>query len=270
MVSGGKIINKVHLYTCGYCINNLSHVFKGHKKEKRKFPALVVLIEHNKYGNILYDTGYSNLVYKNKLLSTIYNIANPTYCKDEDTIIEKLKKDNIDIESINKIILSHAHPDHIGGLKYISKYELISTKYVMDTLYNARLKDLVFKNMVPNHDIKKTIVNSNIENHFLNKYFDKVYDILGDKSIFGIELSGHASGQLGIFLPQYNTFFAADAGWGEDLIYKVKDMRFIPRMVQNNFTNYKETIERLIKLKEDNKEIEIIYSHGNLKEKIYE
>ena len=76
MEHGGKNITEIKFYECGYCVNQLSHVFRRHHKEKRNFPALVVLIKHREYGNMLFDTGYSELIYQNGFPSFLYNAIN--------------------------------------------------------------------------------------------------------------------------------------------------------------------------------------------------
>ena len=52
MENGGKKITKIKLYSCGYCKNNLGIVFHRHKKDIRQFPALVVYLHHEKFGNM--------------------------------------------------------------------------------------------------------------------------------------------------------------------------------------------------------------------------
>ena len=165
MENGGKKIAKIRLYKCGYCVNNLSHILKKSKNEKIKFPALVVLIEHKEFGNILYDTGYSKEIYSNGMVSYIYNLVNRTYVEDEDIILNKLKQNNI--SKIDKIILSHAHPDHIGGLKLFQNYELLATSETIELIQKPKIKNLIFKNMLPDNNVKMRELNNINYNHFL-------------------------------------------------------------------------------------------------------
>ena len=267
MENGGKKITEIRLYKCGYCINNLSHILKKNKNKKVKFPALVALIEHEKYGNILYDTGYSKDIYSNGIVSYIYNLLNKTYVEEEDIIVNKLKKDNI--FKINKVILSHAHPDHIGGLNLFENYELLATRETIQIMEKPKIKNLIFKNMLPNSNIQiKEICNTN-NNHFLNKYFGKTYDILNDGSLIGIPLEGHSHGQLGIYVEDYKMLFAADSSWGEQFIDKIEQMKTIPKYIQNDFNEYKKTIQNLKQVKKDFPEIKIIFSHGDFEETRY-
>lgn len=265
MENGGRLITNVKLYKCGCCKNNLGHVFKHHKSEVRMFPALVVLIQHSKYGNILYDSGYSDLIYKNHVVSFLYNAINRTYLKDSETIVSRLSEDSIAPDSVKKIILSHAHPDHIGGLRFFQGYDLISTEKVINTLKKGGAFQLVFRNMVPKGNVNYQSVKPYEGVSVLDGYFEKIYDVLGDGSILGVELNGHADGQLGIYLPEDKILFAADACWGADLLGKVKDMRLVAKLIQNHYEDYVNTAEILERFGAEHQDIKIIFTHDTEK-----
>ena len=270
MEHGGKNITEVKLYNCGYCKNNMRHVFRKNKKEIREFPALAVRLEHKTLGTVLYDTGYSDLIYKNHVISFLYNALNRSFVRTEDTIPEKLVADGIAPECVKRVILSHAHPDHMGGLRLLRGYELISTERVLATMWGGSPFHLVFRNMIPEKEIACRAVKPFAGTSVLDGYFERIYDVFEDGSVLGVELNGHAKGQLGIFLPEYNLFFVADACWGADLLCKVRHMRLAPRCIQNDYKAYVETVERLVQFTADHPEIHVVYSHDRREEIRYE
>jgi len=256
-----KIID-IQLLACGSCENDLGIVFKNHNKEKRNFPAMVGLIKHSKYGYFLYDTGYSDWLKKCGWKYALYQLLNKATIRDEDIIISKLEAQGIKAEDIKYIILSHAHPDHIGALCCFHDYGLLSTREVFQSMKGRRIRDLIFENLLPRERIRKNVVKETKDtSHFLYEYFEHVYDICHDGSIIGVSLPGHAKGQLGLFFPEYQLLLAADACWGSDLMECVSSMNFIPRLIQNDYKDYQKTVDSLIRLQKDHPEIEIVFSH---------
>lgn len=270
-IFGSKQITSVKLYHCGFCTNNLKLVFRNRKWEKRKFPATAVLIQHKQYGSILFDTGYSKEMLRRGLLPRLYRIMNPVSLESGQMIDEKLKQDGINPVEIKTIILSHAHPDHIGGLTRFQDYELIATAKVLDTIKRPGIRDLVFPGMVPEETVMKQAkpLERQLKDHFLSQYFDQVYDVLGDGSIVGVVLEGHSKGQLGIWIPDCKLLLAADAGWGNDLISSAPHMRILPRLIQHNFSAYQDTLRRLCRLKRDYPQIRIVFTHQKGRERTY-
>lgn len=258
-----RLVEKVKLYHCGSCTNNLTVMYSGKAWEKRNFPASAVLIQHQKLGNILFDTGYSEQILEGGIALKLYCLLNPVHMTKSETISEQLKQDGINPESVKTIILSHAHPDHIGGLSQFFDYELIASEEVLQSLKQPRLRNLMFRNFVPPKGcIRKARRPKNLlKLHFLCQYFDKVYDLFGDGSIIGVGLDGHCKGQLGIWIPDKKLFLAADACWGSDLVRATPQMRLIPRLIQNDFAAYKDTLKRICRLKRDYPQITVLFTH---------
>ena len=273
MENGGRQISNVTLYACGTCKNNVASVFKGEKKREVIFPALVAKFEHVRYGTILFDTGYSKRVFENGIVSKLYNLLNPTSVSEEETITYKMKAEGC---TVSNVILSHPHPDHIGCLKDFSNYTLIATGDCIDELKRAKTFELVFKNQVPSEssDIKfktvEAVKNVNDATQMLTKHFVEIYDIFDDGSIYGIRLDGHMKGQMGVYLPEYKLMLAADASWGHFFAERVDKMKPIPRKIQGDYQQYKDSIARIMSFENEHPEVKVIYSHEEFKEGIYE
>lgn len=251
-------ITNVKYFSCGYCVNNLGLVFKNTKSEKRKFPAGAFLIEHAEHGPILFDTGYSVNICQAGTIGKLYNFVNPTTVKKTDELHYQLENTGIKPDDIKTIILSHLHPDHIGGLKDFPKAKFVLSKKALQSYQKKHLKDLIMKDFFPSDFVSRTTV---ITKQMMNtKVLDGVYgyDFYDDGSIILIELSGHAYGQL-CALINHKILLAADSCWGNDLLQKSKKMKFPATLIQDNMKDYNESLETLQEFKDHG--IELMFSH---------
>ncbi len=274
MENGGRLISNVTLYACGTCKNNVASVFKGEKKREVVFPALVAKFEHIDYGAVLFDTGYSKRIFENGIVSKLYNLLNPTAVTEEETISYKMKAEGL---KVGNIILSHPHPDHIGCLKDFNDYTLLATGDCIDALKRAKNLELVFRNQVPDESANvkykrlEPVKNSgDAVVKMLSVHFTEVYDVLGDGSIYGIRLDGHMKGQMGVYLPDYKLMLAADASWGHFFAKRVDKMKAIPRKIQDDYGQYKDSISRIKAFESEHPDIKVIYSHEEFREGVYE
>lgn len=261
-------IDRAVIYHCGHCTNNLKLLYRGRPREVRKFSARAVLIHHRRLGNILFDTGYSRQIFQGRILQKLYRTVNPVCLHAGQTIGEQLIRDGIAPESIGTIILSHAHPDHIGGLTQFTGYELVALEEVWEALKRPKLSNLTFPGMLPERDTIKVWrrpLPLAGEEHFLCQYFEEVFDLFGDGSVMGVRLDGHCKGQMGIFIRDLRLFLGADACWGRDLVSATPRMRLPTRWIQYDFSAYKDSLRRICRLKRDHREIRIVFTHDRVR-----
>ena len=244
--SGGKKITDVKTYYCGYCVNHLHRMFKNAPKEMRRFYAAAVLFRYN--GDYyLFDTGYSTRIFECDWRSKIYNRIIPTFCTKQDGLKQQLLSDGINLADIRGIILSHLHPDHVGGLIDFPDCKIFVSRNTYCILQKPKLLDLVFKELFPRD------INGRVE--VLD--FSEEYDLMGDKSVILKNVSGHTHGQIGMLLPEHNTFYAADSAWGTDLLDK--PMKFPARLLQKDYKEYQKTIKKIKQMQAAG--INVITSH---------
>lgn len=258
-----KTIELVKVYHCGYCENNLKTVFRKTASSLRQFSARVFLFRHSRHGLILLDTGYTRRVLENGLSSVIYNALNPVTCQPGDELVSQLKADGLSPAEIGTIILSHLHPDHVGGLQDFPQARLLCSARAAHLPKSARLLDLVFPNLLPdNFSARAEVFSGDLLRlpEPLGGLFETGWDVFADQSLWAVPLEGHACGQVGLFLPEAGQFFVADACWGREFLDK--KLRLVSRWIQHDFAVYAQNQEKLLQLHQRHPEISIFSTHG--------
>ncbi|KXT84970.1 MBL fold metallo-hydrolase [Streptococcus panodentis] len=274
-----KIIETIDYFAAGSCSSHLQRMFKGVPKKKISFPAGVFLLKHRSKGYILYDTGYSPAIQKPSLKYWCYGLATPVTMKSGDRIDLLLQENGLVPDDISYIILSHLHPDHLGGAAFFPKARFILTQAVFDRYQKRRLKDLIFREFLPaDFDSRLEVVEpQQVEAAFL---YRKTVDLFGDGSIYLASVDGHAAGQGCLFLPEYNLFIAADLCWGVDLLPYTEQMRLLPSLVQDSKQDYLAGVALLRRLLADNHQVlvshdptervkEVLHASRNFSENFY-
>jgi glyoxylase-like metal-dependent hydrolase (beta-lactamase superfamily II) len=211
---------KLHLGYAGFCWAKAHHALQGGKNMDIKFPALWALIDHPDEGLLLFDTGYTQRFYTatQSFPNKIYALATKVEVEKKDEIKNQLTAAGISPTAIKKIIISHFHADHVGGLLDFPDAVVYTSRKALEyTLsLNKRLAFTrgVLKALLPQDLASRTRY---IEDQKIvgDPIFGSAFDIFNDNSILAYELPGHARGQIGIRLQtrKQRFFLIADACW---------------------------------------------------------
>ena len=260
-----------HLFQVGFCTHCQRITLQGGILKKVRYPSLCALIQHPQFGNILYDTGYSQrfCTLTSRFPQRVYQWVTPVTLTQD--LKSQLKIMNIDAEEINIIIISHFHADHLGGLSDFPNAQFIchpkawrSVKQIgtLRGLTKAFIPEL----LPPDFDERLQLIDVQqiIKLKQSLKPFVEGYNILGDGSLIAIDLPGHASGHIGILFEnnkQEHIFLIGDSCWHQQSFQSLRMPSFLTYFIHEDRKAYKHTIKQLHELHVRNSTIKIIPSH---------
>ncbi len=247
---------KINILHAGYCTAPEHIAMHGGRWRTIHFPAMFALLQHPTFGAMLFDTGYSYRFFEEtkKFPMRLYRWTTPVTLHEEELAINQLSTFDLRPQDISRVFISHFHADHITALKDFPKSKFVYMPHAFSGL----------RNLTPAEDVKHAFLRGLIPTDFASRSrevdmsqpillpleyapFKTGYDLLGDGSIIGVELPGHAVGQMGLFARDENNklfFFVADAAWLKRSIVENRPPHTItnllfpdPEMYRNTLTD---------------------------------
>ena len=118
-------------------------------------------------------------------------------------------------------MLSHLHPDHLGGAGFFPNASFLLTQEVYEVYQKPKLKDLIFKEFLPaSFEKQVTVIKADQQNSTFP--YRPTYNLFGDGSILVASVDGHAKGQACLYFPDYNLFIAATCA-GVSICYLIRN-----------------------------------------------
>lgn len=261
---------KFKLYKAGYCEALESHAIRGGARKKIPFDATFAVIHHPEKGVVLFDTGYTDRFFfeTEKFPEKIYAKVTKVYIPKEEEAAEQLKKEGINADDIQHVIISHFHADHVGGLKDFPNATFYCSAQADEQLQHksgfGAVKKGIIKGLIPSDFNSRKYLIDNCKK-VENKYFNKTYDLFNDGSIILVDLHGHGAGQIGAILNTENqkTFLVADACWLTKSYKEFILPNSIVRLFFDSWKSYKDNLRRLHEYHKANPKTIIIPTHCN-------
>jgi glyoxylase-like metal-dependent hydrolase (beta-lactamase superfamily II) len=248
---------KIEILHAGYCTSPEHLAIQGGRWKTIHFPAMFVLLQHPKFGPMLFDTGYSYRFFDEtkKFPKRLYRLMTPVILHEEELVVNQLSTFGLRPQDVSHVFISHFHADHIGSLPDLTGSRFVYMPHAFSHLRNLPpsedMKHAYLRGLIPTDfdsrshevDMTKSILLS-------EEYapFKTGHDLLGDGSIIGVELPGHALGQMGIFVRDQSDklfFFVADAAWLKRSIVENRPPHKLANMIFSDPTVYRKTLGNL-------------------------
>lgn len=254
-------------YICGSTSHDVGAMFRGVPHGVREFPSGVFLYDTADGRRVLFDTGYATGEWHTGWRGAVYRRLLPPTVRDADDVAARLRADGIDPASVSHVVLSHLHPDHVGGVRRFPHATFVLSAGHERTLSAPSLRTGVLTGLLPTWfpDAERIVLDdesfSVVE---VGGIALRAHDLLGDDSYLVVDLPGHADGHLGALI-EGRILLAGDAAWGSDLIHAAADLKALPRAVQHDADRYAATARSLGELATAG--IRVVCSHDPLEAK---
>ncbi len=246
---------ELRAYACGSTSHDLFRLVRGAPRERREYPAGVFLyIDGDR--RVLFDTGYAPLPWHAGPAAWLYRRLLPPRVASTETVAAVLRADGIESESITHVVLSHLHPDHIGGLRFFPGATLVLSRAASEAWTAPRLKEGILRRLVPGGlaDRRRLIV----PGFTPGPVGLSTFDLFDDGSYLLVDLPGHARGHMGALI-EGHVLLAADAAWTRGLLGREADLRAVPRAVAHDPEILTRTARALLRAESEG--IELVFSH---------
>lgn len=262
---------KFDLLKVGHCQHPECIALRGGGRRAIDFPALVGLIEHPQRGLMLYDTGYSSHFQEatRSFPECLYRMITPVTLPPEEELLTQLESRGIRAADIETIFISHFHADHIAGLRDFPQARFIATRAERKLCEKkgriGRLRRAYLSELLPTDLEQRLLYAETLPQVPLPagwSAFTAAHDLLGDASMLGINLPGHAASQLGLaFQAGESIFLIGDACWKIEGLASDTKPSCLAYLLFDRATAYDATFVKLRELYLSDRAPQIIPSH---------
>jgi glyoxylase-like metal-dependent hydrolase (beta-lactamase superfamily II) len=264
---------ELHLLKVGSCHHLECLAMRGGAFLPRVFPALSGLMIHPTIGPILFDTGYAEhfLDATGPFPERLYRWATPMRLPPNQLLERQLARFAVTLSDVRLCVVSHFHGDHIAGLRDLPNATILAMASGYEDLRHLDRWKGVMRGVLPSllpPDIDRRILFAESKPPVTLPApwtgLGESYDLLGDQSVIGVPLPGHAPGHMGLLIRDRDdrrVLLAGDASWSVRALREFKMPSPLVRPVIHDWNRYKSTLKLLHDLTTKHPEVTVLPSH---------
>jgi N-acyl homoserine lactone hydrolase len=194
-----------------------------------EMPINVFVLEHPD-GLVLFDAGLDTAVLTNPkyvdsaigrfFMHRLFRLR----MQPDETLTNKLCSLGLDIADVRKVVVSHLHFDHAGGIAEVPQAELLVSRDEWAQLAGPHPeRDFIFREHIERPGAKWRVVDFEPTDHPLFAPFGGSYDVMKDESIILLPTPGHTRGSLSAlvrFRGQAPVLLVGDLAYQTDMLMK--------------------------------------------------
>jgi glyoxylase-like metal-dependent hydrolase (beta-lactamase superfamily II) len=240
---------RVLFLNSGYC-TQLGYFAGRAKPGKTRFNAVFVVLEHERHGVHLIDTGYGPAFFEatRSLPQTFYRWITPVQL--DCTAASTLESCGIRPDDVRSIFISHFHGDHVAGLKLFPRATFVYRREAYESLMRqSAVKQVAhgfLSALLPEDFLQRSAA---LEEDAFTTPFEnfRAHDVFGDGELLLVDLPGHSPGHTGFAMrtDDARSFYIADATWDMDVLLKGRRLPAPSRWLQQSSAIYEQTQEQL-------------------------
>lgn len=264
---------EVHWLRVGRCRHPEWVTLQGGRWQPIDFPALCALILHPTIGPVLYDTGYADHFHTETraLPNALYRWITPVTLRPDEHLGAQLRRHGVALADVQRVLVSHFHADHVAGLRDLPQARFTALRDdVAGSLGHRGLSALrrgILPGLLPSDFTERLDIADERPVVSLGPEwapFSLGYDLLGDRSVIGVPLPGHAPAQMGLVMWRRSgqpVMLVADACWSTRAIRENRLPSMLARPVMHNWARYRSTLTQLHMLQCQQPDLLMLPSH---------